>query len=140
MYSKCFRKKRKKCITICFRTKLHSSTYSFSSTRYNPKNYYLIIYQPINKSQHQFNSVTCDEGWELFGEKCFYFGGTERLNFTTAEDMCHSLNPTAHLASVLSKEELDWILGWTTVNTFTYSCFYLSLHNYTITYIYSICV
>ena len=48
---------------------------------------------------------------ELDG-KCFYFKTNTTIHsFKLAEAECQGLNPVAHLASVSSQKEMDWIKG-----------------------------
>ena len=56
--------------------------------------------------------IVCASGWQEYGSKCFYFSGKDTVkDFTLGESKCKSLNPKAHLTSILSQEENDWILG-----------------------------
>ena len=57
---------------------------------------------------------SCGDGWEKLGDKCFYFSQTEIItSFTVGEEKCKSLHPFAHLASIQSKKEQDFIVGKT---------------------------
>ena len=54
----------------------------------------------------------CAKGWLNFERKCFFFSGTDTINsFTAGEAKCSSLHSSAHLASIETQEEHDWIMG-----------------------------
>merc|ERR1711962_27673 len=54
----------------------------------------------------------CAKGWERLGDKCFFISGKKDQisSFDEGEARCKSLYPTAHLASIQSKAEQDWIV------------------------------
>ena len=57
-------------------------------------------------------TLVCASGWQEHENKCFYFSGKDTVkSFLLGESKCKALNSTAHLTSILSKEENDWILG-----------------------------
>jgi len=56
--------------------------------------------------------ASCPAGWRKCGNKCFYFGGQERVGgYASATLKCMDLNPRARLASIKSKEENDFVLA-----------------------------
>ncbi|KAJ8032526.1 Alpha-N-acetylgalactosamine-specific lectin [Holothuria leucospilota] len=63
---------------------------------------------------------TCPEGWTKWGKNCYRFYNQPRLNFDDSEDFCTSFVPlesvcpclTAHLASVESEDENNFLLDW----------------------------
>merc|ERR1719193_766505 len=61
------------------------------------------------------NSATpkaCSKGWQKFGNRCFHFGGGEIITkWNDGEAKCEDLHPTAHLASIHSKQEQEFIAG-----------------------------
>jgi len=67
---------------------------------------------PTTTTEEVTKEKDCAAGWKQFQDRCFYFGGTDVVKgFTSAELKCKSLNPSAHLASILSPEEHNWITG-----------------------------
>jgi len=65
------------------------------------------------KIKFVYDSVTCADGWESHGDKCFYFSSSEDTvrSYTEATNKCQDLNRVATLASVQDEEELQWIIG-----------------------------
>ena len=53
----------------------------------------------------------CRTGWKRFGGKCFYFSGKGTYSWLSAENKCKAMHSTAHLASIGSKQEGDWVSG-----------------------------
>merc|ERR1712212_530683 len=67
---------------------------------------------PTTTTEEVTTVKVCAAGWKQFRDRCFYFGGTDLVTgFSSAELKCNSLNPSAHLASILSPEEHNWITG-----------------------------
>jgi len=53
----------------------------------------------------------CASGWEQNGGRCFYFSRGETIkSYAAGETKCKSRHPSAHLASIHSKQEHDFIL------------------------------
>merc|ERR1712180_72344 len=65
---------------------------------------------PTTTTEEVTTKKVCAAGWKQFRDRCFYFGGKDLVKgFSSAESKCNSLNPSAHLASILSPEEHNWI-------------------------------
>jgi len=55
-------------------------------------------------------SGACANGWQKFGERCFFFSRRETIwNFASGEAKCRSKHQLAHLASIHSKQEHNFI-------------------------------
>ena len=55
--------------------------------------------------------VTCLDGWEMHGDKCFFFPRDKVPNINAGVAKCQALHPAATLASVASSQELEWMMG-----------------------------
>ena len=54
----------------------------------------------------------CAHGWQTMGLKCYYFSGQATVStYSDGEAKCRALNPTAHLVTIHSKQENQWISG-----------------------------
>ncbi|CAG0898738.1 unnamed protein product [Cyprideis torosa] len=56
---------------------------------------------------------SCPSGWIFFPEtsKCYFFSNTATMKWTNAEEYCTSFGTTAHLVSIHSQIEADFILA-----------------------------
>ena len=54
----------------------------------------------------------CANGWVKYGNRCFYFSGLETVkSFSAGERKCKSRHSSAHLASIHSSQENNFIYG-----------------------------
>ncbi|CAG0902252.1 unnamed protein product [Cyprideis torosa] len=60
-----------------------------------------------------FFSQGCPSGFEFNSEfeKCYFFSTTEKYTWATAENHCASLRDGAHLASIHSASEMNYLLS-----------------------------
>merc|ERR1711962_173156 len=50
----------------------------------------------------------CINGWKTFNDRCYYFSGYKK-SWNASENKCSELHPKAHLVSIVSKEEHEFI-------------------------------
>merc|ERR1711962_1285302 len=59
----------------------------------------------------KLSSGACASGWVRNGDRCFFFSRGESIkSFEAGESKCKSRHPSAHLASIHSKQEHDFIV------------------------------
>ena len=55
---------------------------------------------------------SCDAGWVLHGDFCYYISTQETSTWFGAETLCAAMGPDTHLVSIHSADEQSFLEGW----------------------------
>jgi len=64
----------------------------------------------FNHASNVTTNGVCGHGWQTMGLKCYYFSGQATVSsYAAGEVKCQALHPMAHLVTIHSKQENQWI-------------------------------
>ncbi|XP_038078467.1 macrophage mannose receptor 1-like [Patiria miniata] len=65
--------------------------------------------QTVSLIPPDITTGSCDAGWDLHGDSCYYFSPQETSSWNSAETLCSAMGPDTHLVSIHSAEEQSFL-------------------------------